>query len=117
LRVIPARGQVPEYAGESSASDSGDVFQEDELRSKNANGFGNVRPDSRARPFDTNPFPRIRNVLARKTGRDDVYALGFEGGPIDLSDIPEVRHPRESAFKDQGLIRVVVGYPYNATPR
>lgn len=47
------------------------------------------------------PLPRIRNVLARKPGRDDVDLTG-NGGPLDLCDVAKVGCARISRRKDQG---------------
>lgn len=43
-RVIPDRGKVSEYSGESSAAKSPDVLHEHEARSKLANQTGVLSP-------------------------------------------------------------------------
>lgn len=43
--VIPARGQPREDFREPARPDRGDIFQEHEFRSKNANGVKDVEPD------------------------------------------------------------------------
>lgn len=53
------------------------------------------------------PLPRIRNVLARKPGRDDVDFTG-NGGPVNLCDIAKVGCTRVSRCQDQSRMRIAL---------
>ena len=59
--VIPERGQVAEYGSEPATADAGDVLHDDELRSKNANAFGDGEPEPTTRS--------LRNAQCRLHGR------------------------------------------------
>lgn len=73
LRIVPERGQVPEYSSKPSSSDSWHVFHENECWSYVANDALVITPQSAALAVDTLRV-RIRrtDVLARKPARNDV---------------------------------------------
>jgi hypothetical protein len=104
-RVVPDRGQVPEYSVESSSGDGGDVLQEDEPRSKYANGFGDVSPDARLLAIDSLPVACVGDVLAREARADDVD-LADEFGPVEGGDVPEVGDVGVVVRKDLGGVAV-----------
>lgn len=69
----PARGQVPEYGTQSPRrSDAGDVFQDDDPGSKNANAGDDLRPDP-ALVLDAGAGAGDAVRLAREARSDDVH--------------------------------------------
>jgi hypothetical protein len=72
LRVIPARGQVPEYAPHSSSKESCDVLHDDVAGSKLANESGVLAPKTRAFPVDPGAFAGVGEVLAGEAAGEDV---------------------------------------------
>jgi hypothetical protein len=81
LRVIPARGQVPEYAPHSSSKESCDVLHDDVAGSKLANESGVLAPKTRAFPVDPGAFAGVGEVLAGEAAGEDVDVWHRHGQP------------------------------------
>jgi hypothetical protein len=69
--VIPERGQVCGDNVESFAEMCGHVLQDDDSRSKYANGLSNPGPEV-AGVIGSKAFPCVAEGLARVAGREDV---------------------------------------------
>jgi hypothetical protein len=72
LRVIPARGQVSEYALHSSSKESWDVLHDDVPGSKLANESGVLAPKTRAFPVESCALAGVGEVLAGEAAGEDV---------------------------------------------
>ncbi len=78
FRVIPERGQVPENSIEPPNKQAWRVLHKDESGSKFANDAGEFKPEPRAITVKTSPLSGERNILTRKSARDQI------NGPIAI---------------------------------
>lgn len=75
VRVIPARGQVPENVAHPPIKESCHVFHDEVSGSHHANGSHHLPPESRAGPGQAGAEPGMAKVLARETATQDVDGL------------------------------------------
>jgi hypothetical protein len=74
-RIVPERGQVSEYASESSSNEVCNVLHDDVSRSKCANDPLILAPQARARSSETRTRSSSANVLTRESAADDIRLL------------------------------------------
>jgi hypothetical protein len=86
------------------------ILKDDEAGPQNADGVGDVVPDSGAgaRP-EPSAFAGMRHVLAWEPGRDDCDR--GHGGPVDGCDVAEVGRVGESGLENLGRVLVVFAHP------
>lgn len=74
FRVIPARGQVPEYPVQSPRKEGWNVFHDDDARSNHANDPGVFAPQAGPLSVDTRPGTGDADILAGEPPADDINA-------------------------------------------
>ncbi len=87
LRIEPEAGQVGEHVLEPSSEEPADVLQEDDARSKIANGAGELEPQAGALAvLEPSPRTGVADVLAGEAADDGVGVLGADVA-IEVVDV------------------------------
>ena len=72
LRIIPERREAPEHRFQSARSKGTDVFGDDVARAEFADEPVELKPETRARPFEARAFTGEADVLAGEAAANDV---------------------------------------------
>jgi hypothetical protein len=72
LRIIPARGQVPENVAKSSPEKRGDIFQDDVVGSNLANEAIDFAPEPAALTCEARAMASVGDILAGKSPTNNV---------------------------------------------
>jgi hypothetical protein len=110
FRIVPERGQIPEYAVEATSQESGDVFQDDEERSNLANDPCSLGPE-RAGVVPAEPRAGGAERLAGEAGTDD---LGAAPRRVERVDVAVAGNARPVPRKDAPRPRVELALPDGA---
>jgi hypothetical protein len=104
FRIMPDLGQVSENGSHPSTKQRCHVFQDREARSNHANGSNHFPPQSRTGSGKSGACPRKANILARKSGADDVGIRVLRCGHV-----AHVGNARKPCFKDARGVWISLG--------
>lgn len=89
VRVVPRFGQTGHDKSESGSKETWDVLHDDDSRSKNANGAGELEPQSRASAVsESSAEASVGDVLAREATTEHVDGLNLS--PVNGGDVSVV---------------------------
>lgn len=113
-RTKPHFGHFGAESGEAVSFESGNVFHEREVRSKNANGFGEVA-DKVSFVVLASSLSCVRVRLTWDAGRNNVDPFGRR--PVDGFNVAQVRHAWMMYFQETACGLVVLRIPGQASMR
>jgi hypothetical protein len=92
LRVIPERGQRPEYFTHPSSKQRCDVLHDNVSGSKLANDPSELVPKTGPCAGEPGPFPGVADVLAREAAADEIDfpVTFFRGERADIGVSPDI---------------------------
>jgi hypothetical protein len=114
FRVIPVRGQRPEYGIQPPNKQRCDVLHEDVSGSKHANHAGEFVPESRTLAHEPGALAGEANVLAGEPPADEVNGCEVVGS--DFSHILVSLGVGEVAFEDSPAVLVLLDLPCRSHP-